>query len=155
MNITKNQKGFTVLELVIVTLVIGLLGALILVSFSGIDRTRRNTQRRTDIKEVADNLEIYAAKNTFYPTQKNLNDSTFVSKQLKGLNKESLRDPLATDDSDAYSFLNGEAAATRYGYVPTTDNGDACDNITPEKECTKFTLSYKEEGGELKKVTNQ
>ena len=155
MNIIKNQKGFTVLELVVVTVVIGLLAALMLVSFSGIDRTRRNTQRRTDIKEVADNLEIYAAKNNYYPTQANLNDESFVAKQLKGLSKESTRDPLAADGDTAYKFVAGDASQTQYGYKPTDGNGDACDNNTPEKECTKFTLSYQEEAGELKQVTNQ
>src|SRR5690606_24488036 len=47
------QKGFTVVELLIVIVVIGILAALVLNTFAGIQQKARDTERKTDINAVA------------------------------------------------------------------------------------------------------
>lgn len=145
----RNKKGFTIVELLIVIIVIGILATLVLVTFTGIQQSARNTQRQTDIKAVASHLETYNAKNAFYPTADDLNNvttSTWVADNLKGLDKESTRDPKGT----AYTFVEGTSTSNQYGYVVTPTD---CDN-TAGNECTGFTLTYNEEGGTTKSVKN-
>lgn len=154
-NITRNQQGFTILELIVVTLVIGLLVALLLVTLSGIRQSTRNNQRQTDIDLVASHLETYNARNTFFPMLTDLNNPKFISKELKGLDREATRDPNAGEEAADYQFADGDASSTKYGYKPTKDDGTKCDNKVVGDECTKFTLSFQEEGGNLQKVTNQ
>src|SRR2546430_17534211 len=98
-SLNRKQSGFTIVELLIVIIVIGILAALVLVTFTGVQQKARNTERQTDIKAVASHLEVYNAQNGFYPTFANINDNsnpTWVSQNLKGLDKEALRDPQGT-----------------------------------------------------------
>ena len=154
MSLKRNQSGFTIVELLIVIIVIGILATLVLVTFTGIQQSARNTQRQTDIKAVASHLETYYAKNSFYPTATDMNNATFISSELKGLDKESTRDPKAGTAASDYQFNAGDATSLKYGYKSTKDDGSTCDNTVAGSECTKFSISYVEEGGGLKTVTN-
>ena len=149
MTLTRKQQGFTIVELLIVIIVIGILATLVLVTFTGIQQQARNTQRTTDIKAIASHLETYNAKNGRYPMATEMNDDAFVL-TLKGLDKESTKDPKGT----TYDFA-ASASATQYGYTSTQDDNSACDNEVAGEECTKFSLSWIEEGtGTTKSVTN-
>src|SRR5215210_4043905 len=92
----KNQ-GFTIVELLIVIVVIGILAALVITTFTGIQQKARNTERETDIKAIHGQVEAYFAQNGKYPTLANLNDGTpttgFRAVNMKGLDQEALRDP--------------------------------------------------------------
>lgn len=147
-SLKRKQSGFTIVELLIVIIVIGILAGLVLVTFTGVQQKARNTERQTDIKAVASHLETYNAANGLYPTFANLNDLTWVQANLKGLDKEALRDPKGS----LYTFA-ATSTSQQYGYAPTKDDGSACDNTTGN-ECSKFTLTYTEEGGSQKTVTS-
>jgi general secretion pathway protein G len=147
-SLNRKQSGFTIVELLIVIIVIGILATLVLVTFTGVQQKARNTQRQTDIKAVASHLETFNANNSMYPTFANMNDATWVAANLKGLDKESTRDP----NGSSYQFA-ASSTTNQYGYAPTKDDGSACDNTTGN-ECAKFTLTYTEEGGSQKTVTN-
>ncbi len=67
----KKDKGFTLIEMLVVVAVIGLLASLILVGLSGFRTRGRDTRRIADMKEVQNGLEIYYMKNGEYPTATN------------------------------------------------------------------------------------
>jgi general secretion pathway protein G len=150
-SLKRKQSGFTIVELLIVIIVIGILAALVLVTFSGVQQKARNTERQTDVKAIASHLEVYNAQNGYYPTSAQLtaNDGsvvTFVSTNLKGLDQQSLRDP-----KGANLYLNaGNASSQQYGYVPSPSG---CDN-TSGNECTSFVLTYLPEGSTLQTINS-
>ncbi len=143
-SLKNKQQGFTIVELLIVIVVIGILAALVVTTFSGIQQKARNTERETDIKAIHGQLEAYYAQNGRYPTLANVNDSgsstAFVETNMKGLDRESLKDPKSTA-TDQYDL--GAAGANIYGYVPTPSG---CDNGTGG-DCTGYTLTATKEGG--------
>src|SRR3982751_7135212 len=99
----KQQQGFTIVELLIVIVVIGILAALVITTFTGIQQKARNTERTTDIKALHGQVEAYYAQNGKYPTLANLNDSTWRTANMKGLDKEALKDPKnAASDGTQY-----------------------------------------------------
>lgn len=63
----KNTIGFTIVELIIVIVVIGILAAITIVSYSSAQGRSRDTQRQTDIQNIAKALELYYADNGYYP----------------------------------------------------------------------------------------
>jgi type II secretion system protein G len=146
--LNRKQSGFTIVELLIVIIVIGILATLVLVTFTGVQQKARNTQRQTDIKAVASHLETYNAQNGMYPTKANLDDATWVAANLKGLDKEATKDPNGT----VYTFA-ASSTSNQYGYAPTKSDGTACDN-TAGNECAKFTLTYTQEGGTQQTVSS-
>jgi prepilin-type N-terminal cleavage/methylation domain-containing protein len=138
-SLKRKQSGFTIVELLIVIVVIGILATLVLVTFTGIQERARNTKRQTDILAVASHIEAYFADSGNYPTLANMNDPTWVSTNLKGLDPAALEDPKGSAET-----LVSAPVADAYAYQPTDDNGNACDNVTTD--CTKYTLTATYEG---------
>lgn len=57
--ISKKQTGFTIVELLIVIVVIGILAAITIVAYNGIQNRARDTQRRSDIAQIKKALQAY------------------------------------------------------------------------------------------------
>lgn len=142
------QKGFTIVELLIVIVVIGILAGLVITTYNGIQQNARNKERVTDIKALKGQLEAYYAKAGYYPTSGlqasattglgavSADNITFINAEMKGLDDEALRDPT---DTNATFELGTTATANLYAYVATPAGCTA-------GLCTGYTLSYFEEG---------
>lgn len=132
------SKGFTIVELLIVIVVIGILAGLVVVTYTGIQQKARDTERKTDVNALHGQLEAYQAQNGKYPTLANVNDATFRSANMKGLDPAALQDPKGTAQT-----LVDAAIADSYAYTvlpATCDNGAAGD-------CTSYTLTATLEAG--------
>lgn len=136
----KNQKGFTIVELLIVIVVIGILATLVIITFTGIQQKARNTKRQTDINAINSHMEAFFAQNAYYPTLAHANDGTWRSTNMKGLDPEALKDP-----KGSASTLVASPAANSYAYAVTDDAGASC--ASDETTCTKYTLTATLEGG--------
>ncbi len=66
-NIIKKEGGFTLLELLIVIVIIGILALLIIPNITSAPKKARDTQRKTDLKAVQKGLEEYFVSNNVYP----------------------------------------------------------------------------------------
>ncbi len=144
----KKQEGFTIVELLIVIVVIGILAALVITTFTGIQQRARNTERETDIKAIHGQLEAYFAQNGVYPTLAHLNDTTastgWLEVNMKGLDKDALYDPRG-DKTDT-TPLAAAAAASVYSYDVTPAGCDD-DTTNATADCDSYTLTATKEGG--------
>lgn len=150
----KNKKGFTIVELLIVIVVIGILATLVIVTFTGIQQKARNTQRQTDIAAVQAHVESFYAEFGFYPNAADLNDSAFRTNYMKGLDAHALSDPKQANDTGSISATAVSATTYQYSYVVTDKDGNPCTatletattNPT-DNGCAKYTLTANLEGG--------
>lgn len=62
-----SRLGFTITELLIVIIVIGILAAITVVQYNGVQVRARDAQRRTDVANITKALEQYYADNGSYP----------------------------------------------------------------------------------------
>src|SRR3954467_5245394 len=95
-SLKKRQSGFTIVELLIVIVVIGILAGLVITTFSGIQQKARDTERETDIKALHGQIEAFWAQKGYYPSRADMNDQAaggFVATNLKGLDAGSFKDP--------------------------------------------------------------
>lgn len=148
MRIQLKQQGFTIVELLIVIVVIGILAALVVTTFTGIQQRARNTERQTDVKAVHGQLEAWYASNGAYPAMAQVNDSTWRGTNMKGLDAEALKDPKGSSQA-----VCATASATCYGYaVFQSDGSTAC--TTAALDCAVYTLTANYEGGGTFSKTN-
>jgi type II secretory pathway pseudopilin PulG len=140
MKLKQKQDGFTIVELLIIIIVIGVLAGLIITSFSGFRQKERDKERQGNIKALQVAIEGYYAQNGKYPSLNELNDTAWRTKNIKALEADDLKDPQGTD-----SKLVTAPVAKAYSYDVKADDNTACDNKT--KDCTKYTLTATYEGG--------
>jgi general secretion pathway protein G len=140
----KKQKGFTIVELLIVIVVIGILATLVIVTFAGIQQKGRDSQRQTDINALQSHVEAYYAQTGTYPALSMINDAAFRSANMKGLDPEALKDPKATGND-----LAATVSATQYRYAPLA-GGAACTvtgtGASATANCDSYTLEADLEG---------
>lgn len=134
----KKASGFTIVELLIVIVVIGILAALVITTYNGIQQKARDTERKTDVNAIHGQVEAYSAQNGKYPTLTEVNDTTFRSSNMKGLDNAALADPKNAGSQQ----LCGTVGAGCYAYV-TAPSG--CDNTA--NDCTSYVLTATLEAG--------
>jgi general secretion pathway protein G len=64
----EKQKGFTLIEIMVVVIVLGLLAALVLPKFLGSEDTAKRKVAMTQISSLESALDAYKLDNGFYPT---------------------------------------------------------------------------------------
>lgn len=138
----RRQEGFTIVELLIVIVVIGILAALVITTYSGIQAKARNAKRQTDINSIQTQLEAYYANNNHYPSFADLSSATWDTTNMKSLDQTALHDPSATT---AGITLSQTAGADVYQYAPLDSSGASCE--TNDATCATYTLTATLEAG--------
>mgnify|MGYP000845426133 CR=1 FL=1 len=59
-------RGFTIVELLIVIVVIAVLAAISIVAYNGVQQNARDSQRKSDLAAIAKAIKLYAIDNTNY-----------------------------------------------------------------------------------------
>ena len=132
------NKGFTIIELLIVIIIIGILALIGVVAYGNVQQSARDSKRQSDISSIHTALEAYFVQENVYPAFADLNDATWRTTNLKGVPDETFQDPKA-----ANSTLANARTVNQYAYVV----GPAgCDNA-PGTECTEYQLIAVPEGG--------
>lgn len=137
-SLKRKQSGFTIVELLIVIVVIGILAAIVITTFTGVQKKGRDADRKSDINAIYSQVEVYFAQNSKYPTLANLNDDTWRDANVKGLTDDAIHAPNSTTDLAATG-----TGTDYYVYSATPAN---CDNGT-NGDCTGFTLTANLEAG--------
>lgn len=139
-SLKKNNKGFTIVELLIVIVVIGILALLVITAYSGIQAKARNSKRQTDLASLQTHLEAFYNDNGYYPSLTDMNTASFYP-QLKGLDATALTDPSNATQSKT---LVAAPAAKSYSYVVQDSSGASCE--ANDQNCAKYTLTATYEG---------
>lgn len=64
----KEIRGFTIVELLIVIVVIAILAAIVIVSYNGVTQNARDSSRSAAVDTIKEGLELYRYKNNMYPS---------------------------------------------------------------------------------------
>ncbi len=130
-----SQKGFTIVELLIVIVITGILAALIIVAYNGIQSRARDADRATDLKSLKIAIERYALDYGYYPVAGTDNlgysvdnlSAALVPNYIKAIP----RDPQYPASGKVYSYVRGVAATNSYAvYVQGYEVASPCKSGT-------------------------
>lgn len=118
----KKQSGFTLLELLIVIVIIGILALIIVPGLASGPKRARDAQRKSDMRAVKNALETYYNDNNVYPTGAYAGLGTFLVTAY-----------IPAMPTDPKTGNSG------YEYAPVASGGGVCDNSGTN--CTSYTLT--------------
>ncbi len=140
-SLKKRSQGFTIVELLIVIVVIGILALLVITTYSGIQQKARNAKRQTDVQSIQTQLEAFFGQNGYYPSLTDLNSASWLSSNMKSLDQNALIDP--SNPTQSKTLLTSPAAKS-YSYAVTDSSGNSCEST--DTDCAKYTLTATYEG---------
>ena len=107
------QGGFTLLELLIVIVIIGILALLIIPNITSAPKKARDTKRKTDITTVRKGLEEYFVNNNVYPSSSGAVGTAGVLAELQTGSAPIVK-VLPTDPKNTGAYV--------YTYTPANTN---------------------------------
>jgi len=117
---SSESKGFTLIELLVVISIISVLVTVGLVSFRNSQLRGRDVQRKSDIKQIANSLEIFYTDYRKYP------DS--IGGQLSAC---------------PFNSVNGSGVACSWGSGEFTDSKNIYFKVMPEDPSNGYTYYYR------------
>ena len=152
-----NRRAFTIVELLIVIALMGILLTLSVVNLRSTQVSARDTERKTDIDNIAMQLEIYYRSGTDgssvlgrYPST-GLVGSTNIQANLRDADLKSFTPPgaasadtgfvAATNNIQTPAGVTPQPTTTTYVYQPLQQDETLCS--LGSQMCTKFNLYYK------------
>jgi prepilin-type N-terminal cleavage/methylation domain-containing protein len=132
----KKIDGFTIVELLIVIVIVGILASITVAAYSGVQGKSRDTQRNANIKSVSKALEAFYTLNGYYPPFSQpgigMNVPAWRATSLTGVSDTMLTAPGAS----SVALVNSATPTTaQYGYR----NGESC------VQCPRFFLYWRSE----------
>lgn len=121
-SLRKNQSGFTIVELLIVIVIIGILAALVFVQFNNSQAKARDAERKADLRQLSGKLAEYNAEKGTYPAG-GVSGLCGTPGKLGGTPEKTCADPMNTG-SHVYTY---------------TPSPSGCDETTTQ--CTSYELN--------------
>lgn len=124
----KRQKGFTIVELLIVIVIIGILAAITIVAYNGIQQRARDSARTSDIAGIQKALELYRADNGVYPSVGSDNSGYNLSTLSAALVPKYINS-IPNDPNTSltnYQYVRGAATAGAYGIRISYESRTEC-----------------------------
>jgi prepilin-type N-terminal cleavage/methylation domain-containing protein len=137
-DLLKREKGFTLIEIVLVLAIAGLLLVIVFLAVSGAQASRRDTQRKNDLGRLYAQLESYASNNSSaYPAA---TATGFQGAAFAPYLPTNFRDP---SSGNAYGLAGG---TTPGAITYTLGTGTTCDGVA-NASTRVFTLRMQLEQG--------
>ncbi len=115
---TKQQKGFTLIEILIVVAIIAILASVVLVGLGPTQQKGRDARRLSDLRETQNALELYYNQYGQYPTVSGTGAAawTALSTAITGANI-GISQPLPNDPSSGATYYYSPEGTNNSSYV--------------------------------------
>jgi len=157
---SRNKNGFTIIEVLIVTVIIAILATITIVAYTKVQGDARNNTRKGNALTIANALEAYYNKNGEYPSVRSLVNSypantgssiaSFLSISASTLVNPQMPSGATNSLSSVSPPANDYITYTGASSVNASD----CQNSLTGG-CDSFTLQYNQEAGAVVTITSR
>ena len=157
-----NQRGFTIVELIITITIMGILMVLAVVNVSSSQMRTRDDERLADVQTIALHLETYyksgidtSTQVNRYPTTDLVSSLAKMKAALRDADEKSFKAPgvtnatstfkAATNNDQTVGGVAPQPTINQYVYQPLLSSGSLCTGTTETEDCRKFNLFYRTE----------
>ena len=135
---TKNKKGFTIIEVVLVLAIAGLIFLMVFIALPALQRSQRNTRRRQDMARILSAFTEYSSNNGGSVPTSNDQLKNFVEKYASGNSSCT-----ATKANPSVASANcGDQFVDPDGTNYQLKWNDATENTTTAADKTKVNASF-------------
>ncbi|MEI7917820.1 MAG: type II secretion system protein [Candidatus Saccharibacteria bacterium] len=156
---TMKRRGFTLIELMVVIVVMGALLILNVVNLRGTQVSARDAERKTDVETIILHLDTYyqigsdtgSGLGRYPSTVLSSSSASYMQQTLRDIDTSSLSAPGITDPTQTFISATNNTQTTagvtpqptisQYVYQPIQNSGALCTAET--QECRKFNIYYK------------
>lgn len=142
----RNKAGFTIVELLVVIVVIGIISTASILTYTKVQQQSRDSQRAASATIISENLEKYFADNGEYPSVSQMTATNAnTPKQLLGLNNlDSFIAPRSPAGTTTNLWKAGSATSTnKLTYTGNTDASASCLTGTAATDvCADYKIQY-------------
>lgn len=117
------QQGFTIVELLIVIVIIGILAALVFVQFNNMQARGRDAERKADLRLIESKLAEYNADEGAYPEAVSTESIADSLAEINGIPEDALEDPTNTDPH-IYTYESDGSTYTLTARLERPGDGD-------------------------------
>ena len=154
---TKGTDGFTLVELILVIVIIGILASITLIGFGRFQTDANDGRRASSAASIAEAVEKYYDVNGEYPGCQTMQAADITKTILNGLNATTILAPKALAGTVSSIKCGGAGNILSVDspdfFEYTGDDSTDCKNGTT---CLAFSLRYKEEGSDtIKTITSR
>lgn len=129
------SQAFTIVELLIVIVVIGILASVTVVAFGGMRARAIDTQSTSEFNSIQKALENFYSVNGRYPDPAEMNGT--AGPITLGLDLKTMSSNL--NNAQGFSTCNSNTANGRYCYVPGNSVGWQC---STGEICLMYSMTY-------------
>lgn len=119
--ISSHNKGFTIIELLVAIVVIGILAGITIVSYTGIQQRSRDTERAGHIAQIQIALDKYYADNSQYPLVCAADNTPCAASLLSTALTDYIEaipgDPSFAGTATDYQYVRGGTSGNAYGLL--------------------------------------
>ncbi len=146
-----NKRGFTLIELIVVIVVLGILATIVSVNLVRQQASARNAERDADITTLTEALEKYYDTHGEYPSCGVMTqDAAEVSRALN-VSQDALKAPRSSDENSVICASLNSGDTDQFGYI-----GDGSSECQSGGGCLEWTIQYRDdETGEVKEVKSR
>ena len=170
---TKNKKGFTIIEVVLVLAIAGLIFLMVFIALPALQRSQRNTRRRQDMARILSAFNDYQANNNGKMPGNSTEAAAFMNKYVGDSNSEQRQDPdgnsytikyvnvslIVQEDETEHLFNSGISGVTTPNhtvyYFPKAKCGTIETNVAKATGDREIAIFYILEGGSIYCGDNQ
>jgi len=143
MHVGKKQIGFTIVELLIVIVVIGILAGITVVSYVGIQNQAHDSAIQSDLKQFATRMQMLKADNGTYPALYSLTPSMGIKLSTGSYGKDSQSRNASycvNETTDEYIFYALSKSGNSY-QIKSTDGLQKTSAVSGYNICTRVGVA--------------